>query len=255
MPPSINSSEQTSSSPAHSGWGKRVAGAVVVTAVVYFAVSYVLVPEGWRFFVRRHPSFADNPRVTTTGDGHPGDAINVALTATETQLVAIMEAAKWYPADALGVRSDLKIAADTVLKRSYDEAPVSKLFLDGHAEDFAFEQPVGDDPRHRHHVRFWKTPKSDQGRPVWIGAATFDERVGLSHTTGQFTHHTAADIDSERAHVFETLEQTRGLSETYKLPTFHKQREGKNGGGDPWHTDGALWVGVVKEDWGNEQDN
>jgi hypothetical protein len=25
---------------------------------------------------------------------------------------------------------------------------------------YAFEQPVGDNPRHRHHVRFWKTEKA-----------------------------------------------------------------------------------------------
>ena len=27
---------------------------------------------------------------------------------------------------------------------------------------------------------------------------------------------------------------------------FHKIREGKNGGGDPWHTDGNLDAGVIK---------
>jgi len=26
---------------------------------------------------------------------------------------------------------------------------------------------------------------------------------------------------------------------------FHTIREGRNGGGDPWHTDGRLFVGVI----------
>jgi hypothetical protein len=26
---------------------------------------------------------------------------------------------------------------------------------------------------------------------------------------------------------------------------FHKTREGRNGGGDPWHTDAKLYVGVT----------
>ncbi|MGE3780499.1 MAG: LssY C-terminal domain-containing protein [Pirellulaceae bacterium] len=39
-----------------------------------------------------------------------------------------------------------------------------------------------------------------------MGAATFDVRVGLSHTAGQITHHIAADEDVERDHVAATLE-------------------------------------------------
>src|SRR5437868_5592951 len=83
------------------------------------------------------------------------------------------------------------------LRRPYDGAPVSSLYLFGRKEDLAFEQPVGDDPRHRHHVRFWQTDKLDDGRPVWVGSAVFDRRVGLSRTTGQVTHVTAADVDAE----------------------------------------------------------
>jgi hypothetical protein len=30
------------------------------------------------------------------------------------------------------------------------------------------------------------------------------------------------------------------------MDNFHKVREGKNGGGDPWQTDGNLHVGVIK---------
>ena len=220
----------------------------------YVIVAYLILPQVWKTYARHRPSFDDNPRLTKTGDGHPGDAINVALLGTEQQLMGIMQAAKWYPADQLGLRSDLKIGVDTVLRRSYDEAPVSRLYLDGRPEDFAFEQPVGNDPRHRHHVRFWRSKKTDQGRPIWIGAATYDERVGLSHTTGQITHHTAADIDTERAHVFDTLQHTEGLAETYKVSGFHKQLEGKNGGGDRWYTDGALWVGVIKKNFVGDGD-
>ena len=192
------------------------------------------------------PSFDDNPRVTQTGDGHPGDPLNVGLIGTESGGAGDLQAAKWYAADPLGLKSDLKIGADTVLNRPYDEAPVSNLFLFGRKEDLAFEQPVGDNPRHRHHVRFWRNGNVDQdGRPVWIGSASYDERVGLSHTTGQVTHHIAPDVDAERDHVLATLEQAHGLTEIYKVPGFHKTPHGRNGGGDPWYTDGDLWVGVI----------
>ena len=78
------------------------------------------------------------------------------------------------------------MADAAVFKRSYDDAPVSSLYLFGRGEDLAFEQPVGDDPRQRHHVRFWRIEEVDpDGLPVWIGAAIYDRRVRLSHTTGQ----------------------------------------------------------------------
>jgi hypothetical protein len=158
-----------------------------------------------------------------------------------------MQAAKWDAAAALGLRSDLKIAADTVLSRSDDEAPVSNLYLFGRKEDLAFEQPVGDSPRKRNHVRFWRTPQANSdGRPIWIGSATYDERVGLSHTTGQITHRIAPDVDAERDHLFADLKQTGELSEVYDVDHFHTVLEGRNGGGDVWRTDGRLMVGVIK---------
>jgi hypothetical protein len=170
----------------------------------------------------------------------------VALIGTETELKKIMLVAKWYPADPLTLRSSLEIAEATVLERSYDDAPVSNLYLWGRKEDLAFEQPVGDDPRQRHHVRFWRSDRVDRdGRPVWVGAAIYDTRVGFSDTTGQITHHIAADIDAERDKLFHDLEQTGDLSEVYHIQGFHKIRAGRNGGGDPWHTDGDLYVGVI----------
>ncbi len=158
-----------------------------------------------------------------------------------------MKAAGWFPADPLGLRSDLKIAADTVLERPYADAPVSNLFLWGRKEDLAFEQPVGDDPRQRHHVRYWKSAKvDDQGRPLWAGSVTYDKRVGLSYTTGQVTHHIGADVDVERDRLFGELQKTGDLADVQIIDDFHEVKSGKNGGGDAWHTDGRLFVGTIE---------
>jgi hypothetical protein len=214
--------------------------------LVYLAVAYVLVPALWKGYARRHPALEDLPSITHTADGIPGDPVNVALIGTKADLVTIMLAAKWYPADPLSLRSCLEIAEASVFKRSYDDAPVSSLYLFGRKQDLAFEQPVGPDPRHRHHVRFWLSEKVDaDGRPVWVGSAVYDKRVGLSRTTGQVTHVTAADVDAERDYLFADLEKTGDLAEHYAVDGFHKRLEGRNGGGDPWHTDGRLYVGVI----------
>jgi hypothetical protein len=214
--------------------------------LLYLLVAYVVMPALWSRYSHRHPALDGVPGITETGDGKPGDPLNVALIGTETELKRIMVAAVWFPADPLTLRSCLEIADASVLKRPYDDAPVSSLYLFGRKEDLAFEQPVGDNPRHRHHVRFWRSEKLDQdGRPIWVGSAIYDQRVGLSRTTGQITHVTAPDIDAERDYLFKCLEQTGDLSETYYVDNFHKVREGRNGGGDPWHTDGRLLVGVT----------
>jgi hypothetical protein len=210
------------------------------------AVAYLFMPLLWTRYAHRHPSLDDIPRITYTIDHIPGDPLNVALIGTEDELKSMMLAAKWYPADPLTLKSCLKMADAAVLKRTYDDAPVSNLYFEGRKEDLAFEQPVGDSPRHRHHVRFWRADKVDaDGRPVWVGSAVYDERVGLSRTTGEVTHVTAADVDAERDYLFHDLEQTGDLAEQYVVDDFHKQREGRNGGGDPWHTDGTLYVGVI----------
>ncbi len=219
---------------------------LAVVVVTWFAIAYLLAPLLWSRYAHRHPALDDTPGVTETSDGHPGDPINVALIGSEIDLQSIMKAAGWYPADQLGLRSDLRIAADSVIARPYDEAPVSNLYLWGRKEDLAFEQPVGDDPRKRHHVRFWKSAKDDdQGRPLWAGSATYDRRVGLSHTTGQITHHIDGNVDAERDHLFEDLKKTGRLIDEHFIDNFHKVCEGRNGGGDEWHTDGRLAVGTV----------
>jgi hypothetical protein len=219
---------------------------VVGLLLAYLAIAYVILPLGWVRYAHRHPSLEDVPRTTHTIADIPGDPLNVALIGTETQVKKIMLAAKWHPADPLTLKSCLQMADAAILKRPYDDAPVSSLYYDGRKQDLAFEQAVGDSPRHRHHVRFWRIDKVDaDGRPVWVGSAVYDERVGLSRTTGEVTHFTAPDVDAERDYLFHDLAQTGDLAEQSVVDGFHKTREGRNGGGHPWRTDGNLSVGVI----------
>jgi hypothetical protein len=223
------------------------ASLLVGLVLVYLSAAYLVVPAAWKRYARHHPAMEDVPGIAYTGSGIPGDPVNVSLIGEKAAVIRAMLAAKWYPADPLSLRSCLEIAEATVFKRTYDDAPVSSLYLWGHKEDLAFEQLIGRDPRKRHHVRFWRDPKDDpDGRPVWIGASILDVRVGLSHRTGQITHHTGPDVDAERDLLFQDLERTGCLAERYVVRGFHKTCQGRNGGGDPWHTDGDLYVGVLK---------
>jgi hypothetical protein len=246
---SIMSSPLPSDSSKPHRFLKRLAFLVGGLLLLYLVVAYLVLPALWRRYAHRHPALDSAPGITQTANGIPGDPINVALVGTKAELVEVMQAAKWFEAAALGLRSDLKIAADTVLSRPVADAPVSSLYLFGRKEDLAFEQPVGDNPRHRHHVRFWQCDQvDDQRRPLWVGSAIYDEHVGLSRDTGQITHVTASDIDAERDYLFKQLKETGQLVDTQAIDGFHTILEGRNGGGDPWHTDGRLLWGVIQPD-------
>jgi hypothetical protein len=210
--------------------------------LAYLVAAYFIVPRIWRREIRRHPDLSGAPRVTHTANGIPGDPLNLALVGSEEELIRAMTSAKWYPADPITLRSSLRIAVDSVFRRPDDEAPVSDLYLFGRKQDLAFEQPVGNSPRQRHHVRFWRWDRDYQGQPVWFGAATYDTHVGFSHTTGQITHHIGSDVDAERDRIMSELKETGRTRENYYLDSFHQELHGRNGGGDLWQTDGRLGV-------------
>ena len=180
----------------------------------------------------RHAVFDDSPRVTHTASEIPGDPLNIALVGTKEEVIHAMIAAKWDPADALTFRSSVRIAVDTVLRKPDDQAPVSNLYLFGRKEDLAFEKPVGNSPKQRHHVRFWQMAKTYDDRPAWIGSAAYDIGVELSRTTGQVTHHISPDVDAERDLLVADLTKAIAAQVDW-LDKFHTQLEGRNGGGDP----------------------
>jgi LssY C-terminus len=192
---------------------------------------------------------ADLPMVTRTAQGIPGDPINVGLIGDEKELLCAMNAAGWFPADPVTFRSSIEIAGSVLLDRAYKDAPVSNLFYLGRREDLAFEKPEGNSADRRHHVRFWKA--LDQGqekRPVWLGAVTFDKGVGVSHFTGAITHHIDADLDAERQLFVTGLEGAGMVSAKYQVTGVGPTMTGRNGGGDPYYTDGEVWTLRLVED-------
>jgi hypothetical protein len=213
--------------------------------LIYFFLSYEFMPAAWRHRALRHPALDDVPRITRTKDGIPGDPLNLAVLGTEEELHRAMLEAGWLPADPVTFRSSLRITSSTLLRKPYEKAPVSPLFVWGRKQDFAFQQPVGRDPRKRHHVRFWYADWDEMGRPYWIAGATFDTSVGLSHTTGQVTHHIDPDVDTERDKLLKDLEKSGWVEELFWFNGFQQRRQGKNGGGDSYYTDGRLPLVVL----------
>lgn len=224
---------------------------LVVLLLLWATLAYLVAPEVWRLVYRVDSALAAGPRVTRTADGHPGDPINIALEGTEEQVIRALTSAGWYPADPITLATSARIVADSVFRRPDDEAPVSSLYLFGRKEDLAFELPVGHSPLQRHHVRLWKWAETHLGREVWFGSASFDERVGLSYTTGEVTHHVRPDVDAERDLIMQGLKRSGWAGEEYFIDGFHQRSEGRNGGGDLWRTDRRLGVVVLSPPGGS----
>jgi LssY C-terminus len=210
--------------------------------LAYTLLAYLVLPAFWTHY-EHQKGLANLPMVTRTVQGIPGDAINVGLIGDQRDVVCAMHEAGWYPADPITLRSSIEIVGSVLLDRPYRDAPVSNLYYLGRREDLAFEKPVGASADRRNHVRYWKVlDQGEEKRPVWLGAATLDHSVGVSHYTGAITHHIDADIDYERQFLATSLESAGMVDAKYQVTGIGPTMAGRNGGGDPYYTDGEIWV-------------
>jgi LssY-like putative type I secretion system component LssY len=226
---------------------RSVIAAVLIVLCCYGILAYLLLPFAWTHY-EHQKGLAGLPMVTRTAQGIPGDPINVGLVGSKADVLCAMHAAGWYPADPITLRSSLEIVGSVVLDRPYRHAPVSNLFYEGRREELAFERPVGRSADRRQHVRFWEVLKQgEEGRPVWLGAATFDRRVGFSHYTGQVTHHIAPDVDAERDALTNDLKAAKVVEAIYEVSGVGPTVLGRNGEGDPYYTDGEVEISRLVE--------
>ena len=200
---------------------------VLALGVTYGLAAYVILPRavhmGLKILQRKHvPSF------TVTGDGLPGDPVNLALIGTLEQLRSAFAKAGWVEADRLGLASSWRMACAFVFNSPYPTAPFSTLHLFGRGQDIGFQKSIDNSPRKRHHIRFWAQSLTFAEDPVataafwlntdqppddtsvlWVGAGTRDTGFSLTRLTFQFTHATDADTNAERDYIVSELARTQ----------------------------------------------
>lgn len=198
---------------------------ILALAVSYALAAYIILPRVVRISARILNA-GKVPSYTLTGDGLPGDPVNIALVGTMDELKRAFATAGWTQADPLGIGSSWRMTKAFVFNRPYPAAPFSTLFLFDRGQDIGFQLPVGDSPRKRHHVRFWglsaerseetidqasfwlgSTPPAPGERAIWIGAATKDIGFSLTRFSFQITHATDADTNAERDFLVGALQE------------------------------------------------
>jgi hypothetical protein len=190
------------------------------------------------------------PMRTATHAGVPGDPINLAFVGSHETLMEAFNKIGALEAQALSLRSDLRIATAALARKSYPTAPVSDLFLFKRAEDFAIEYELGWVAQ-RYHARFWQTGRQDAAtqRELWLGAISTDigiEVLHRHHLPVGTTHRIDPDLDAARDALLLVLLEAGLVEAVVRQPGIGPTTDGRNGGGDPFFTDGDVVVVAFK---------
>ncbi len=198
----------------------------------YVLAAYVLIPTFLRF-IRIFIKPKHIPLYCTTPDGFACDPINIGVVGTFKQLQHAMAEAGWHQADKRSLKTLAKMGSYILLRRSYNNAPFSSLFLFGRKQDVGFELPVKNSPISRHHVRFWAAgyPTSDKHkdnayfwqrhyqpsgeRIFWVGAVSLDIGLGIISHNAQISHRVHHDTNSERTLLIDKLRKASGVKHIY----------------------------------------
>ena len=86
----------------------------------------------------------------------PGDPLNLIVVGSADQILTAFKQAGWEEARKLGTVTAVGTMRAMVSDNSYEQAPVSQLYLFGRAEDLAFEKILNTFLK-RHHLRLWRT--------------------------------------------------------------------------------------------------
>jgi len=204
--------------------------------LTYAIAAYVILPRAVRMGLKILQQ-KRVPRYTLTGDGLPGDPVNLALIGTRQQLDSAFAAAGWTVADRLGLASSWRMVRAFVFNSPYPTAPFSTLYLFGRGQDIGFQKAIDNSPRKRHHVRFWAFELAraqatvgtasfwrnadrppDQSRVIWIGAGTRDTGFSLTRLTFQMTHATDSDTNRERDYIIGELNEHDVIGDVFSYP-------------------------------------
>jgi hypothetical protein len=196
---------------------------MLAVGLTYGIAAYIILPRvirmGLKVLQRKLvPSF------TVTGDGLPGDPVNLALIGTLPQLRAAFATLGWLEADRLSLASSWGMVRAFVLNSPYPTAPFSTLYLFGRGQDIGFQKAIDNSPRKRHHIRFWALEIGraqntwgaadfwlNTDRPpgdasvIWVGAGTRDTGLSLTKLSFQITHATDSDANAERSFIVAEL--------------------------------------------------
>lgn len=229
----------------------------IALLLTYCFVAYVGLPALVRVWQLLHkPTHV--PTRSLERDGWAADPINLVMIAkNEKHLVRAMQKAGWLAADPNTLRNNMRMVLAVMLHRPYPTAPFDNNYVFGRAQDLGFQIPVGNSPRKRHHVRFWRLGATTldqehehQGfwrtllkrfikkeNQVWVGAAVFDWGINARMRNLQLGHGVDGNTIKERDFLVNSLKKADVLKDAVAIKA-----------GEPLHTRHARFGEMIITD-------
>lgn len=199
---------------------------LIALLITYYLSAYIILPRVIRItslIIRK----GRIPRFTEALDGTEVDPVNIILFGSKENLTNAFEKIGWQKADKLTIKSSIKMINKFLVNKPYPKAPFSSLYLFGRKQDIGFQQPIGDSPRKRHHIRFWATNTQNINNPLdikfwkkkqkikhnealaWIGSGSEDIGFAFTKLTYQLSHKVNPNVDLERKYILTKLKEAK----------------------------------------------
>ena len=180
-----------------------------------------------------------------------GDPLNLVFVGHGEDILAALIMSGWDETEMLYARSAMKTANSFLFGTKYRYSPISSLYVYGRGQDAAF-QKARETIHERNHLRLWLTPKTFNGKPVWIGQISRD--IGVKFTLNEgfiMTHVIDPDVDNDRWYLVQNFLNAQRISKFGFVKGVGEAKESEprfNLGGDPYFTDGLRAVIVFADE-------
>lgn len=177
------------------------------------------------------------PRVLD-GEGRQGDMVNLLFIGKKEDVQSAFESAGWVKPERWKLKSAWHVATQ---RTHYLRQPMSRFFLFGRSQDYAYAFP---DPNaivsRRHHIRIWKTGTEVDGDPVWAGAATHDVAIEVAKRGRWFNHRIDPNVDSERDFIGTSLSETPVPAHESYVQGVNPVFKAKTASGQDYYSDSKI---------------
>lgn len=238
----------------------------IAILLTYCFVAYVGLPALIRF-----SHLLDKPKHIPTrthaSDGWAVDTINIVVLArSEREFIAAMHDAGWAKADKLTFKTSVREVWSIIFNRPYPTAPFGNYFVFGRKQDLGFQIQLGNSPRHRHHVRFWKLGTTvlhaehehhgfwrkllkrflHKQKQVWVGAAILDKGISIRKRDLQLNHGIESDTRVERDFLVSTLQNAGTVQDVVRIKAGEPLHTSHQGFGEVIISDGYVTLCALK---------
>ncbi len=186
------------------------------------------------------------PCCATNEDGSKnGDPLNLVIVGGLDDAFPALVRRGWSLTEQKWSGAIQQMVSAALSGEPYVNAPVSDLYLFGHAQDLALQKARGD-IHQRNHLRLWLSSMRYHDKPVWVGQISRDIGIRLTlHSSTFTTHKIDPDVDEARTALTEDMTYSQNLVKIGLVTGVGAAQESaprKNLTTDPYYTDGYRVV-------------